>query len=144
MTTNELTEFCKINKPVSVEFDYGFKITFENGITIEADYYSDEWEIETNIEAEAARIKWEKKKEDEDAAKKEFADNRERIMHKFTPEQWAEIEQAFLYNNGMTFAQNKELQEQNQRFYTNIQEKYSNPNFTTMLDHLSNLKHPAT
>jgi|JI10StandDraft_1071094.scaffolds.fasta_scaffold1249546_2 hypothetical protein len=128
METNEFEKLCQEAKPISVSFDGDINIVFDNGIEVTVGKTTEwdcaVWEMETNIEKEQKMTEWQKRKDAENENKKQFEEERKRIMSKFTPEQWEEIESAFLYNNGMTYKQNKELQEQNQRFYSTMQQKY--------------------
>ncbi len=130
MEQSEFSELCKSAKPISINCDYygDIKIIFDNKIEVEisitTDYDCHIFEFESNIEKDNKMIEWQKREDIKKENLKKFEEEKKRIMSKFTDEQWKEIEQAFLYNNGMTYEQNKKLQEESHRFYKSINDKY--------------------
>lgn len=129
MSEQELKELIDTVELKKMSFDgHEFEMEFENGISVTVgksiEYDCTVWDLDSSIEKENRRIEWENRDKEEKNRIAEFEKNRDRIKSKFTTEEWEEIEQAFLYNNGMTFKQNMERQKDQQQFYKSMYEKY--------------------
>jgi|ERR1700733_1185526 len=130
MKKSEFIELTKTAKPISIDFKdgYSIEILFDNGTSVEVDieveFDSPHFTFESNIEVEGRKLAQEKAFKAEKERKRLFEEQRLSIRLKYTDEQWAELEQAFLYNNGMTFEQNKALRKQHDEILGSIIEKY--------------------
>jgi len=100
MESYELKEMIDTLEIKKVSFDeYEFVFEFRNGVSVTVGKTTEwdcaAWEIESSIEKEQARIRW----EEQDKRNKE--NNRlqkikeDAILSKFPPEQWEEIRRTF-------------------------------------------------
>lgn len=147
MHQSEFSQLCKQANPVKVEAEtYGdIKITFDNGVYVEVgkttDYDCSVFTFDSSVDIEKREREWKEREAKEKETKRLFEEHRSLIRQKYTDEQWAELEQAFLYNNGMTFEQNKELRKQHDEILGSIIQKYGydkdgKSNFNDVLEFL--------
>ena len=91
------SEFKKILNTVAikkVQFDEeGFEFEFIDGlkVTISIEYDTNNWEIESNIEREAARVASEKLRNSQAEKDKRRKELQKEILSKFPKDQWPEI-----------------------------------------------------
>lgn len=94
MYTSEFKELLNTATIKKIEFDdQGFEFEFIDGlkVTVSIEYDTSNWEIESNIEREAARIareKWINSQSEKDKRRKEL---QQEILSKFPKEKWSEI-----------------------------------------------------